>query len=264
MKYAILASGSSGNASLVWTEKHCLVVEAGIPMRRMLALKSAARCMLKPDGILLSHDHLDHAGFAEEASRYWHCPIFCSKDCWQALKDKVKPWDVRVFDVGQGFHLPEWGFYVQSIPVAHTQGSVGFRISTASTAEHDFTPESRKVCILTDLGGITDEIREYAKPCHVLAIEANYSVAMMAENEEYHEKLKKRLMAGYGHLSNNDIEAFLASQEWPNLHTVALIHMSRANNLVPLALAAAKRGLNGRGNVKTVCAWSEFPLVMEV
>jgi len=69
MKYAILASGSSGNASLVWTERHCLVVEAGIPMRRMLELKRAAGCILKPDAILVSHDHDDHAGFAAEASR---------------------------------------------------------------------------------------------------------------------------------------------------------------------------------------------------
>lgn len=259
MKYAILASGSSGNASLVWTDRHCLVVEAGIPMRKMLAMKSAARCCLKPDAILVSHDHDDHAGYAAEASRYWHCQVICSVETAPRFqKPNETPWEEapRVFTLGQTFDMPEWGFTIESVPVPHVQGASGFTI-------RDNEADSR-LAILTDLGSVTDEIRAAIAHVHLLAIEANYSVAMMAENPEYHEKLKKRLMAGYGHTSNDQVEALLASQDWPNLHTICLIHLSKKNNLLPLALAAAKRGLDGRGNVRTVCAWNKFPLVMEV
>ena len=252
MKYAILASGSSGNASLVWTERHCLVVEAGIPMRRMLELKRAAGCILKPDAILVSHDHDDHAGFAAEASRYWHCPILCSRECYDAAGFE-KPYDVRVFAVGQAFFMPEWDFHVRTISVPHAQGAVGFCIAT----------EGKDLAIFTDLGSITDEIRQACANCHLIALEANYSVAMMAENPEYNEKLKKRLMAGYGHLSNDDCEAFLASQEWPNLHTVALIHGSRSNQLPILALTAARRGLK-RDDIRVECGWENLPLTLEV
>lgn len=259
MKYAILASGSSGNASLVWTERRCLVVEAGIPMRRMLEMKRAAGCILKPDAILISHDHADHSGYAAEASRYWHCPILCSRECYDAAGFE-NPYDVRVFELGERFELPLWEFLVQSVPIPHTQGATGFVIHGGV----DWRDAPLNLGIFTDLGSVTDEIRAAARQCHLLAIEANYSARMMAENPEYGEMLKKRLMAGYGHLSNAAVEEFFASQEWPNLHTVALIHLSHNNNLPALAVAAARRGLKCDDDMRIECAWNTFPIVMEV
>src|SRR5208282_4978195 len=201
MKYAILASGSSGNASLVWTERHCLVVEAGIPMRKLTAAKSIARCVLKPDAILVSHEHDDHAGYAAEASRYWHCPVLCSRETAPRFqKPHDVPWDLRTFAVGQGFTLPEWDLRIQTVAVPHVQGAVGFVItegweggesngqpknSGSYAVEGDASSKTRSIAIFTDLGSVTDEIRAAIAQVHLLAIEADYSVGMMAENPEY-------------------------------------------------------------------------------
>jgi glyoxylase-like metal-dependent hydrolase (beta-lactamase superfamily II) len=59
---SILASGSSGNATLLETERTCLLIDAGLgrkeTFRRLAALEKSPE---RVDGILISHEHTDHA-----------------------------------------------------------------------------------------------------------------------------------------------------------------------------------------------------------
>jgi phosphoribosyl 1,2-cyclic phosphodiesterase len=62
MHLTILGSGSAGNCALVETEKTRLLIDAGLSARQMVA--RLAQCGVNPleiDGILLTHEHSDHA-----------------------------------------------------------------------------------------------------------------------------------------------------------------------------------------------------------
>src|SRR5258708_8520145 len=61
LRVSILASGSSGNCTLLETQHTRLVVDAGLGKRETLARLSAIESKFsRLDGILISHEHTDH------------------------------------------------------------------------------------------------------------------------------------------------------------------------------------------------------------
>ncbi|MFY9585725.1 MAG: MBL fold metallo-hydrolase, partial [Candidatus Acidiferrales bacterium] len=62
-RVTILASGSSGNATLLETQRTCLLVDAGLGRKETLRrLADAEAGLERLDGILISHEHNDHIG----------------------------------------------------------------------------------------------------------------------------------------------------------------------------------------------------------
>ncbi|MCA9864410.1 MAG: MBL fold metallo-hydrolase, partial [Thermomicrobiales bacterium] len=56
-----LGSGSSGNALLVQTTAATILVDCGVGVRKMTsALAAAGKRLQDVDGVLLSHEHVDH------------------------------------------------------------------------------------------------------------------------------------------------------------------------------------------------------------
>jgi phosphoribosyl 1,2-cyclic phosphodiesterase len=137
------------------------------------------------------------------------------------------------------------------VPVPHSDGSTGYVLSK----------DSRSVGIFLDCGHITPAIAQAVDGLNVLAVESNYSQSMMAQSH-YDEELKKRLMAGTGHLSNDDVAELLRHHRGTKLHTVVLLHLSRHTNLPALAEQAAALALNGR-NVRVLVA-QDIPITVEV
>src|SRR5207253_10807698 len=61
LRISILASGSSGNITLLETEKTRLLVDAGLGKRETLArLAAVGKDVEHIDGILITHEHSDH------------------------------------------------------------------------------------------------------------------------------------------------------------------------------------------------------------
>ena len=61
MRFIPLFSGSSGNCSVIQTEKATLLVDAGLTGKAVCgALASAGINPACIDGILVTHDHIDH------------------------------------------------------------------------------------------------------------------------------------------------------------------------------------------------------------
>ena len=61
MRFIPLFSGSSGNCSVIQTEKATLLVDAGLTGKAVCgALASAGINPASVDGILVTHDHIDH------------------------------------------------------------------------------------------------------------------------------------------------------------------------------------------------------------
>ena len=97
--------------------------------------------------------------------------------------------------------------------------------------------------LATDLGHITEEIRENITDSDVLLLEANHDLEML-RNGPYTWALKKRIMGDFGHISNIAAGELLASVMNERLKHVFLGHLSAENNTPHLAYDTVEAILN--------------------
>ena len=91
-----------------------------------------------------------------------------------------------------------------------------------------------KCTYLTDVGFVTDEVRQNIADADVVVLEANHDVKML-EAGPYPYYLKRRILGDYGHLSNENAGRLLSSILHDNLKHIFLGHLSKENNYEELA-----------------------------
>ena len=75
----ILGSGSAGNCALVETPKTRLLIDGGLSSKQTVErLRACGVNPIEIDGILLTHEHGDHAGGLEVWCKNFHTPILLS------------------------------------------------------------------------------------------------------------------------------------------------------------------------------------------
>ena len=104
-----LYSGSSGNALFVATEKVRLLVDAGLSGKAIVSALTAIG--VDPNslhGILVTHEHSDHAKGVGVLSRKYDLPIYATKGTWQGMEKmigKIDPINLRTFDPKEDFFI---------------------------------------------------------------------------------------------------------------------------------------------------------------
>jgi len=76
MRFASLGSGSAGNALVVQSGSTCLMLDCGFSTKETLA--RLARVQLAPshiNGIVITHEHDDHAGGAFKFAAKYNIPV---------------------------------------------------------------------------------------------------------------------------------------------------------------------------------------------
>ena len=103
MHVTILGSGSAGNCALVETGRTRLLIDGGLSARQMVS--RLALCGVNPieiDGILLTHEHGDHAGGLNVWCKQFDTPIYANSQTSEVLRRDSpglrKDW--RVFATG--------------------------------------------------------------------------------------------------------------------------------------------------------------------
>jgi phosphoribosyl 1,2-cyclic phosphodiesterase len=100
---------------------------------------------------------------------------------------------------------------------------------------YSFIADGIKVSLATDVGHVTDSLRENLQGSHILLLESNHDVDML-QNGRYHPALKERVAGTRGHLSNAAAGALLAQVAHDGLAYAFLGHLSEDNNLPLLAM----------------------------
>lgn len=233
MQIIVLASGSTGNSTLVQWDGGCLLVDAGISARRirtMLREQGVELCDL--NAVLITHEHTDHIRGLEVLLRQCETPVYSVPETARYLRMMMREHAERIIDA------EEDGFSVETarivpIPTMHdAAGSCGWRIET---------PEG-VFAGCTDLGVVTEEVLEGLCGADIALIEANHDVQMLLSGP-YPPVLKRRILSEYGHLSNEAAAELAVALCANGTRRLILGHLSRYNNTPAKALAAVDAAL---------------------
>ena len=237
MQIYTIASGSTGNCTLVRDGGTSVLIDAGISMKRIVtALKGLGVDPAELKGILITHEHTDHVCGLDTFIKHYEIPIFSPRTVANHLSWSIAGVEdyLTVLQAGQ-----EHGIGSLKVLPFHTPHdtpeSVGYRLTGSSV-----------LGFCTDFGHVTDEILEGLRGADAAVIEANHDLEML-KNGSYPIYLKRRILSDNGHLSN-DVCGQLARELFKNgTHKMVLAHLSRENNLPSLALKSVSHALETDG-----------------
>ncbi len=189
-------------------------------------------------GIVVTHEHVDHvSGLRVFASKY-NIPVYATAGTLEALE-------------AQGIANGKFACHAHGMqPFA----CAGFEVTPFATS-HDCAescgyriryPDGRTLAIATDLGYLSDTVKQAISGCDFAVIESNHDVDMLRYGA-YPYPLKKRILSDHGHLSNDACAQFLPELAKSGTTRFLLAHLSRENNRPELAYRCAETSLAAAG-----------------
>jgi len=252
MKFTVLGSGSTGNSVLISSETTKVLVDAGMSSREILRrLAEVGVDHSRLDGILLTHEHGDHAGGLRVLMSAVNCPVYISRPTQDAyfdtkaggqngdsesskrraaLKDKT----VEI-ESSREFRIGDIDFEPFSVP-HDAADNFGF------VAKKDGV----KVATLMDFGHVSELIKQSLRGCDAIVVESNHSRDMLRACSMYTWDLKQRIMSRTGHLSNEDLSDWLTNDFDGSARHIVLAHLSQRANEPNLARITAEIALQMR------------------
>jgi phosphoribosyl 1,2-cyclic phosphodiesterase len=241
LRFRVLGSGSTGNATLVEGGETRILLDAGLGPRELAErLRSVGVDPGSLAAIFLSHEHSDHARGAASFSRKWGVRLCGTRGTYAAAG--LGACEIAGYDVlAPGSARMVGSLHVRALPIPHDAAEpVAFVVSSDGVAFGH----------ATDLGHIGRGLVESFRECAAVLIESNYDPFMLRDGP-YPWALKERILGPHGHLSNGDVAAFLTEGLAATCRTAVLAHVSQKNNHPELVRMAAEAAL-GRGRRKDV------------
>ncbi|MBK9290188.1 MAG: MBL fold metallo-hydrolase [Bacteroidetes bacterium] len=224
IEFCSFASGSSGNCYYVGHGEGALLIDVGISARRIgKYLTEIGRNAWQIEGILLTHNHIDHISGLEALVSKHSYYIYATPQVAAAVQAEAKPDSClkdafKVIEPGKSFWLA--GFNITPFEVSHdTAGAVGFYLRNGSSS----------LAFATDLGHIGPQAAGWLPQAEILILEANYDSHML-ETGPYPAYLRQRISSMHGHLGNHQAAGFVAKHCRTKLRHLFLAHLSKENN----------------------------------
>ena len=88
LQFSVLASGSTGNAFYIASEKTKLLVDAGLSGKKMDQLfENIGKDPSELSGILVTHEHSDHVKGLGIFARKYNLPIYANEKTWNSMAE---------------------------------------------------------------------------------------------------------------------------------------------------------------------------------
>lgn len=252
VQVCVLASGSTGNTSLITTGQHKILMDAGLSGKKTKSLLDEVGVDINDiDLAFLSHDHSDHsAGLGVLMRRYPQIDAFANTGTWNYLLDskkigKVPVQQMNTIEPGQSKVMGD--LTVTAFATSH---------DAAEPQYYVFESDGKRVAFLTDTGYVSENVKGVIKDSDAYMMEFNYDTMMLREGP-YSWSLKQRILSDVGHLSNEEAGEALLDVVSPRTKHIFLAHRSQHNNTAYLAHDTAKEMLvdgdaNLDNNVKII------------
>ncbi|MBK1632721.1 hypothetical protein CKO31_18620 [Thiohalocapsa halophila] len=240
MRFAVLGSGSRGNATLVECDGTRVLLDCGFPLRDIE--QRLAAIDVRPDeltAVVVTHEHGDHvAGVPRLARRYglevWATPgtwkVTCASVGRRAGAEDVQR--LRLFP-SHARRLRIGALTLHPIPVPH---------DAREPCQFVFEGDGRRLGVLTDAGTVTPRMCDALRECDALLLEANHDPELLRSGP-YPPSLQRRVGGAFGHLSNAQAAALLERVHHRRLGKLLLSHLSQQNNR-PDLVRSAMRGVS--------------------
>lgn len=225
MIFCSLYSGSSGNSIFVSSNKCKVLIDAGLSGKSIeQALKQINEDAKDIDAILVTHEHIDHIKGIGVLSRRYDIPIYSNEATWNNMINsigKIKEKNIRI--INNTTSIKDLDITAFNIP-HDAVGPCGYSIYHGK----------KKVCVATDLGYFSDDVKNNIKDGDIVLLESNHDVEMLKFGP-YPYSLKKRILSNVGHLSNEDCGKAILDIIGKKPQKIILGHLSKTNNYPELA-----------------------------
>ena len=213
MKLNIYASSSRGNLYLLEDNQEALLIEAGLPIRKIKQHLNFDLSKIK--GCLISHEHGDHAKAVKDIGKLG-IDVYSSKGTFEKLELDgqrfIQVKDKEQFSIGS--------FNILAFDTQHDCAEpLGYLIQDTLTG--------KKLLFATD----TYYIKYKFKGLNYIAIECNYSEEILQENiesERVNRYLAERIRRS--HFSLENVLDFLKANDLSELEKLYLLHLSESNS----------------------------------
>jgi phosphoribosyl 1,2-cyclic phosphodiesterase len=253
IQFAVLASGSRGNSTLVQAGHAGLLIDFGLGPKALTArLEGVGSGLGRIGAVVLTHTHGDHVHPATVrllATR--KIPLYCHPGHRGALSTRpgfghldaaglVRHYDDRPF-------LSPSGLRIEPVTLSHDGGpTFGFRIE----GRPDRGARPVALGYLADTGCWSEAMADAMADVDVLGVEFNHDEALQ-RNSGRAPYLIARNLGDRGHLSNAQgaglISAVLGRSSPGTVRDVVLLHLSDQCNRPVLALKEARGAVRAAG-----------------
>lgn len=242
LRFRVLGSGSSGNATLIEDGATRILIDAGLgPKELAERLLSAGVDPASLSAVFLTHEHGDHARGAASFSRKWGVRLHGTRGTHGACGLEAQT--IAGYEVIEATRTRTLGsLAVTAVAVAHDAAEpVAYVVASADS----------RFGHATDLGTLSSTVAKAFAECDAVLVEANYDPTMLA-NGPYPWSLKERILSPRGHLSNGDVGRYLGGGLGEACRHVVLAHLSEKNNHPEIARMTAETALakRGRGGIR--------------
>lgn len=231
MRFASLGSGSAGNSMVIEQASTRLLLDCGFSVKETLA--RLANLALTPEsisGILVTHEHDDHAKGVFKLAEKFNIPVWLSHGT-RVMTERYHPKSpsnlhINEVDIHTTFSIGD--IEVSPYPVPH---------DAREPTQFTFSDGQYKLGVLTDVGVTTPHIETMLSGCDALVLECNHDASMLQQGP-YHHALKQRVGGHLGHLDNVASAKLLAKLDNTKLKHLVAAHLSAKNNTQALAKKA--------------------------
>jgi ribonuclease BN (tRNA processing enzyme) len=259
VQFAVLASGSRGNATLIRSGGAGLLLDVGLGPRALAErLASLGASWQGIAAAVLTHTHGDHvdSGTLNTLARHGiafyshegHRPALGAMPGFKALEAAglSRTYDDRPF-------LAPNGVWVEPLPLRHDGPTFGFRLE----ARPEKCRNTVAIGYLADSGSWSSAMADAFAEVDVLGVEFNHDVELQRMSQRS-QALISRNLGDRGHLSNRQGAEFVAAvldrSARSRVKHLVLLHLSQECNTSELALKSAREAVRQAGRRVTIHA----------
>jgi len=239
LRFTVLASGSTGNATVVSSGAATVLVDVGHSAKKIEELMKEREISGSDlDAIFVTHEHSDHINGLGPFARRYGLPVYANEKTWGAMAKKVG--DIpeenrRILPSDSAMEI--YDLRIESYAISH---------DAVEPVGYCFESAGAKLSLATDLGYVSDKVMRQLQRSDVLVLESNHDVEMLRMGR-YPWNTKRRILGDMGHLSNEAAGEALCSLLTGDLKRVYLAHLSQEHNLMELAKLTVNNVLENNG-----------------
>ncbi len=231
LRFSVLSSGSSGNATYLEAGGRGLLVDAGLSCRRLRGLLGRiGRDLTDVSAVLLTHGHADHTCGVRSLLREREVTVYAAPGVAEDVEGAALVGAGEILDLGSSLSAT---FF----EVPHDTPTYGVRLADSEWVS----------ALATDLGEVGPGLLRFLRGADAVVLESNHDPDWLRRGP-YSADLKRRVASVRGHLSNEQAAEAACALAPHGLKDLVLAHLSKTNNSPARACGTARKALKEAGH----------------